>query len=95
MAIRKAIMLGNGKNKGKCENSAANVRFVEIADDSPRNTAISTAQMETVSDANEANCADREVLISKTISGRTDGGGAQIMMIVRVLLIQVLTGRIL
>ena len=48
MATRKAgQMRKNSKNIGKCENYGANVRFAEIEDGNPRNTAISTARMET------------------------------------------------
>ena len=58
---------GNSKNKGIGKNAGANVRFPGIGGDCPRSTAISTDQMETVSDENGVSSPEREVLISQTI----------------------------
>ena len=60
--------------KGTGENSGANVRFPDVAHVSPRNAAISADQNGAIYDENEANFARREVLISKTISVRTEWG---------------------
>ena len=52
----------DGKNKGECKNKGLNIRYAEIAIDSPKNTAISTDLTELVSGENRAGFPDREVL---------------------------------
>ena len=54
--VRKMVRI-----KEKAKNSGANVRFAEIGDGGPRNSAIATTRGNSVSEENDANCADREV----------------------------------
>ena len=96
MAIRRVWMVGNGKNKGKGENSGAKVRFPGIEDGGPRNAVISMGQTDAVSEkmvwispigkfyAQRQFGANRNAV-------RNHGPKRQLMKIVLVLLIPVLT----
>ena len=63
---------GNVENKGKGENSGANVRFTEIENGSHRNAVIAICRAESLSEENDSGFGDRGVLISKTISGKME-----------------------
>ena len=52
MENRKERREGISKNRIKCRNSVANVRFTKTEDDSPRSTATSAEEMGQFSDEN-------------------------------------------
>ena len=65
---------GGGKKrdrniKWKGKNSATSVRFTDIGNGAPRNSALPTERAEMFSEENESNFAEREVFISIAVLG--------------------------